>query len=61
MSAKYVIAGLVLGLVALWILPNWLAVLIIVGLLAAPIVAYLLLDPSQRRRVRRVGRKQIGR
>jgi uncharacterized protein (DUF58 family) len=58
---KYVIAGLVLGLVALWILPNWLAVLIIVGLLATPIVAYLLLDPSQRRRVRRVGRKQIGR
>jgi hypothetical protein len=58
---KYVIAGLVVGLIALWILPNWLAVLIIIGLLAAPVVAYLLLDPSQRRRVRQVGRKQIGR
>jgi hypothetical protein len=58
---KYVIAGLVVGLIALWILPTWLAVLIIIGLLAAPVVAYLLLDPSQRRRVRQVGRKQIGR
>ncbi|MFD3453114.1 hypothetical protein ACFWVC_13150 [Streptomyces sp. NPDC058691] len=60
--AKYVIGGLAVGLVAFWVLaaflPNWIALLIVLGV---PAAAYLTLDPSQRRRLRRAGRKQIGR
>ncbi len=58
---KYLIAGLVIAVIALWLLPPWLAALIVVALVAAPIVAYLMLDPAQRRRLRRVSRKQLGR
>lgn len=45
--------------VLLWIvLPNWLALLLILGV---PVAGYLMLDPSQRRRLRRAGRKELGR
>jgi Flp pilus assembly protein TadB len=56
--AKYAVGGVAVGVILLWVLPVWLAVLIIVGV---PVVAYLTLDPSQRRRLRRAGRKEIGR
>jgi hypothetical protein len=46
------------GLFLLIWLPFWAVVLIIVGV---PAAAYLMLDPSQRRRLRRVSRRQIGR
>lgn len=51
--------GAVVALVALVLfmtLPGWLAV----AILAVPVVGYLLLDSSQRRRLRGLGRKQIG-
>jgi hypothetical protein len=57
---KYVIAGVVAALVALWLLPGWAAALLIVAVVAVPVVGYLLLDPEQRRRLRRATRKQIG-
>lgn len=58
---KYVIVGAAGG-VALWLLlPAWLALLLIVGVIVAPVAAYLLLDPAQRRRLQRLTRKQIGR
>jgi len=57
----YVIGGVAVALIAAWLLPGWLTLLIVLAVLAAPVVAYLLLDPSQRRRLRRVTRKQIGR
>ncbi len=60
-GTKYVIGGVGITLIALWLLPGWLVVLIIVALVALPVAAYLMLDPSQRRRLRRAGRKQIGR
>ncbi|MFE2428744.1 hypothetical protein ACFXJ5_18640 [Streptomyces sp. NPDC059373] len=56
--AKYAVGGVAVGLILLWILPTWIALLIIVGV---PVAAYVALDPSQRRRLRRGGRKQIGR
>ncbi|MCW2868904.1 hypothetical protein [Actinacidiphila oryziradicis] len=56
--AKYAVGGVAVGIILLWILPTWIALLIIVGV---PVAAYLTLDPSQRRRVRRAGRKEIGR
>jgi hypothetical protein len=36
----------------------WLSLLVVVGV---PAVAYFMLDPSQRRRLRRASRKEIGR
>ncbi|MDI3387922.1 hypothetical protein QIS99_17195 [Streptomyces sp. B-S-A8] len=57
-NAKIAIGGVALGLF-LWIwLPLWAVVLIVVGV---PAAAYLTLDPSQRRRLRRIRRREIGR
>ncbi|EGJ73151.1 hypothetical protein STTU_0362 [Streptomyces sp. Tu6071] len=50
--------GAVVGLILLIWLPWWAALLIILGV---PAAAYLTLDPSQRRRLRRASRKQLGR
>ncbi|WP_411139413.1 hypothetical protein [Streptomyces sp. x-80] len=57
-QAKVAIGGVAVGVILLWLLPFWAAVLVMVGV---PAVAYLALDPSQRRRLRRAGRKEIGR
>lgn len=56
----YVIGGVGAGILALILLPNWLAGLIILAIVAVPTVGYLMLDPSQRRRLRRATRKRIG-
>ncbi|MGW0734839.1 hypothetical protein [Streptomyces sp. NPDC002851] len=56
-NAKIAVGGVAVGLI-LWIwLPLWAVLLIVVGV---PAVAYLTLDPAQRRRLRRVSRKEIG-
>ncbi|WP_043268040.1 hypothetical protein [Streptomyces sp. CT34] len=57
-QAKVAIGGVVVGAILLSLLPFWAAVLVMVGV---PAIAYLTLDPSQRRRLRHVSRKQIGR
>ena len=62
-TAKIVAGGAAVGIVLLIMLPAmgvpfWIAFLIVVGI---PTAAYLTLDPSQRRRLRRVTRKEIGR
>ncbi len=56
--AKVAVGGVVAGVILLWLLPFWAALLVLVGV---PAGAYLLLDPSQRKRFRRVSRKQLGR
>ncbi len=56
--AKWAIAGVVLGLI-LFIVSPWLAIGVIILALAVPTVAYLMLDPSQRRRLREIRRRQI--
>ncbi|MEU2789798.1 hypothetical protein [Streptomyces sp. NPDC007100] len=57
-NAKVAVGGgVAVGLILLWLLPIWAALLVMVGV---PAVAYLTLDPSQRRRLRRVTRKEIG-
>ncbi|MDT3399722.1 hypothetical protein RKE29_24300 [Streptomyces sp. B1866] len=58
LRAKVAIGGVAVGVLLLWLLPFWAAVLVMVGV---PAGAYLALDPSQRRRLRRVSRKQLGR
>jgi hypothetical protein len=55
---KWAIAGVVLGLI-LWIVSPWLAIGVILLAIAVPTAAYLMLDPSQRRRLRDVRRRQI--
>jgi Flp pilus assembly protein TadB len=55
---KIAVGGVAVGLLLWWLTSFWIAVLVIVGV---PAVAYLALDPSQRRRLRRVSRKEIGR
>jgi membrane protein implicated in regulation of membrane protease activity len=57
-NAKVAVGGVAVGLILLIWLPWWVAFLIVVGV---PVAAYLALDPSQRRRLRRIGRKELGR
>jgi hypothetical protein len=57
-GAKIAIGAVGAGLVLMWLTNFWIAVLVMVGI---PAAAYLLLDSSQRRRLRRVGRKELGR
>ncbi|MBX7466931.1 hypothetical protein K1Y80_12660 [Streptomyces sp. MAG02] len=60
MSKRAMIAagGVVAGLILIPLLGFWLALLVLIGV---PVVAYLTLDPSQRRRLRRISRKELGR
>ena len=57
---KFGIAGIVVGLI-LFIISPWLALGVIAAAIIIPAVLWAMLDPSQRRRLRRArGRKQIG-
>ncbi|MEV4331622.1 hypothetical protein AB0K02_13935 [Streptomyces sp. NPDC049597] len=55
---KIVLGGAAVGLLLIPLLGFWLSLLVVLGV---PAVAYLMLDPSQRRRLRRVSRREIGR
>jgi len=55
---KVAVGGVVVGLILLHWIPIWVFFLVIIGI---PVAAYLTLDSSQRRRLRRVSRRQIGR
>lgn len=57
-NAKIAAGGVAVGIILLFWLPWWAALLIVLGV---PAAAYLTLDPAQRRRLRRVNRKGIGR
>lgn len=58
---KLAIGGIIIGLILLFINP-WIALVVIAAAIAIPVGAYLMLDPSQRRRLKRIQeRKQLGR
>ena len=58
---KLAIGGIIIGLILLIINP-WIALVVIAAAIAIPVGAYLMLDPSQRRRLKRINeRKQLGR
>ncbi|MFI1280031.1 hypothetical protein ACH4U5_04595 [Streptomyces sp. NPDC020858] len=57
-SGKVAVAGVVAAIVLFWAVGFWVGLLVLIGV---PAVAYLLLDSSQRRRLRGMSRKQIGR
>ncbi|MGW1893742.1 hypothetical protein ACWCP6_26350 [Streptomyces sp. NPDC002004] len=56
-NAKIAAGGVAVGLILLIWLPWWASLLIVLGV---PAAAYLMLDPSQRRRLRRMNRKELG-
>jgi hypothetical protein len=59
---KFAIAGAVVGFILLFIFPWWVGAALIVLALGIPAAGYLMLDPSQRRRLRNIQqRKQLGR
>lgn len=57
-SAKIAIGGVVAAVILMPFIGFWLSLLVLVGV---PTIAYLMLDPGQRRRLRRITRKEIGR
>ncbi|MGW2474091.1 hypothetical protein [Streptomyces sp. NPDC001665] len=57
-SAKVAIGGVVVAVVLMPFIGFWLSLLVLIGV---PTLAYLALDPAQRRRLRRITRKEIGR
>lgn len=57
-GAKVATGAVVLGVVLMWTIGFWWGLLVMVGV---PVAAYLMLDSSQRRRLRQAGRKQLGR
>lgn len=59
--AKWAIAGIVVGLI-LYIVSPWATLAVVALAIAIPTAAWMMLDPSQRRRIREMRRRgQIGR
>jgi hypothetical protein len=59
---KFAIGGIILGIILLFIIPEWAAILIIAAAIGIPAAAWFMLDPSQRRRLKEARRRgQIGR
>ncbi|UUY46555.1 hypothetical protein NRK68_04570 [Streptomyces yangpuensis] len=54
---KVAVAGVAAAIVLFWAVGFWAGLLVLIGV---PAAAYLLLDSSQRRRVRGLSRKQLG-
>ncbi len=58
---KLAIGGIIIGLILLWLLPWEIGAVIILAAIAVPVGAYFMLDPSQRRRLKRIQeRRQLG-
>jgi uncharacterized membrane protein YgaE (UPF0421/DUF939 family) len=58
---KYAI-GAGAAVILSWIfLPSFVTLLIFLGVIAAPVVGYMMLDPSQRERLKRSRRRGLGR
>ena len=60
-SMKVGIAGIVLGLILLAVLPAWAAIAIIIIAAAIPVGGYLALDKGQRRRMKAIRSRERGR
>ncbi|MFI6638623.1 hypothetical protein [Streptomyces sp. NPDC050504] len=56
--AKIAVGGVAVGLLLMPLIGFWLSLLVVIGI---PTAAYLMLDPSQRRRLRRVSKRELGR
>jgi hypothetical protein len=59
---KLAIGGVIIGLIVLFLLPWEIGALIIAAAIAVPVGAYFMLDPAQRRRLKRIQqRRQLDR
>lgn len=56
-NTTWIVGGAAAVILALWLLPFWLFVVLLIGI---PVAGYLMLDPSQRRRLRGRRNGQIG-
>ena len=56
---KWGIAGIIIGFILLFVLPWEIGLALIVLAIAVPAGAYLMLDPSQRLRLKEIRRRQI--
>ena len=54
---KIAIGGIIIGLILLFINP-WIGLVVIAAAIAVPVGAYLMLDPSQRRRLRNIQQRR---
>jgi len=54
---KIAIGGIIIGLILLLINP-WIGLLVILAAIAVPVAGYLMLDPSQRRRLKNIQRRR---
>jgi uncharacterized membrane protein HdeD (DUF308 family) len=57
---RYGLIGVIIGLILLWIVGPVVGIIVIAAAIAIPVIAYRMLTPEQRRRLRRARRKQIG-
>jgi hypothetical protein len=55
----YIAVGVLIGIIAVVLLPTWLGWLIFAVLVGIPVVAYLSLDRSQRRRIRNMRNRRL--
>lgn len=56
----FIVVGAIVALIVFLLLPGWLKLLSVLVLVGAPVAGYLMLDPSQRRRLRGQTRKRLG-
>ena len=54
---KLAIGGIIIGLILLFINP-WIALVVIAAAIAIPVAGYLMLDPSQRRRLKNIQQRR---
>jgi ABC-type bacteriocin/lantibiotic exporter with double-glycine peptidase domain len=54
---KIAIGGIIIGLILFFINP-WIALVVIAAAIAVPVGAYLMLDPSQRRRLKNIQQRR---
>lgn len=60
-QTAYVLGGVGVGVLLLIVgIPAWVIGLVILAAIAAPAIGYAILDPSQKRRLKGIARKQIG-
>jgi hypothetical protein len=55
---KIAIAGVIIGFILLFVVPWEIGALVILAAIAVPVGAYLMLDPSQRRRLKNIQRRK---
>ena len=54
---KIAIGGVIIGLILFFINP-WIALVVIAAAIAIPVAGYLMLDPSQRRRLKNIQQRR---